>query len=293
MLPVRSSKVSEKLVFLPETDDAEPSGKWDYMNEEEEGPLRDEDLLEPEGEEEEEETPSRVPPRKSYAERLPKARRAEKFARVTAYCTADAYRLKATSQFLKEVHGARTKLYDECLYVAYHLPLLPGQGGYRVQSSPALKNPGGKPALDVEIERSEQTTYREGYFDSFQQDHNPNAGEGGERPMSGDGEGQRADGERPMSPTSNPQDGQQRMDMNSVAEMYIFSYGVVVFWNFTERQEKEILADMAFCADKGMQLVTGPLDEDDFESEEFNFEYSSKTRSPRVSGSESMGMDKC
>lgn len=271
VLPIRSSKVSEKLVFLPETDETD-AAHWDYQEEEEEGPLRDDE--EESRDQDDSETVSRVPPRKSYAERLPKARRAEKFARVTAYCTADAYRLKATSKFLKEVHGARTKLYDECLYVAYHLPLLPGSAGYRVRSSPAVKNPGGQPALDVEIERSEQTNYHEGYFDSYDgktDDRDEHARE--QRRQSEEHEHQ----ERPTSPRDS-----ERMDMNAVAEMFIFSYGVVVFWNFTERQEKEVLADLAFSEDKGMQLISGPMSEDDFESEEFNFEYSSKTRSPRV-----------
>ena len=33
----------------------------------------------------------------------------------------------------------------------------------------------------------------------------------------------------------------------NVAEMFVFSYGVVVFWNFTEKQEKDLLADLAFA----------------------------------------------
>jgi uncharacterized Rmd1/YagE family protein len=30
--------------------------------------------------------------------------------------------------------------------------------------------------------------------------------------------------------------------------VFVFSYGVVVFWNFTERQEKDILADLTFAS---------------------------------------------
>ncbi|KAI5785937.1 hypothetical protein EDC01DRAFT_662143 [Geopyxis carbonaria] len=278
VLPIRSSKVSEKLVLLPETIDGEAT--WDYQEEDEEGPIRndEEEALE----QEDVETSSRVPPRKSYAERLPKSRRAEKFSRVTAYCTADAYRLKGTSKFLREVHGARTKLYDECLYVAYHLPLLPGSEGYRTKSSPALKNPGGKPVLDVEIERSEQRNYHEGYFETYDQRRYSADEEGPEgashedrRPSSTDED--HVEHSRPES----PKDG-HRMDMNSVGEMFVFSYGVVVFWNLTERQEKDILADLTFAGDKREQLIVGPMTEEDFESEEFHFEYSSKTRSPRI-----------
>jgi uncharacterized Rmd1/YagE family protein len=71
--------------------------------------------------------------------------------------------------------------------------------------------------------------------------------------------------------------------MKGFADMFIFSYGVVVFWNFTEKQEKDILADLTFAhSDKGQTLISGPMKEEDFETEEFHFEYSKKTRSPRV-----------
>ena len=284
-LPSRSSKVSEKLVLIPETEEDEV-GRWDYQEEDEDGPLRDDEDDSRLSPEEGDETAGRLPPRKSYAERLPKSRRAEKFSRVTAYCTADAYRLKSASTFLKEAHHARTKLYDECLYVAYHLPLLAGGEGCRLRSSPALKNPGGKPVLDVEIERSEQRNYHEGYFDeeyrgrrdSVEEDREP-----GNRP-SGDctnNQEESADIERHERPRS-PKDSHNAMDMNGIAEMFVFSYGVVVFWNFTERQEKDILADLTFAPGHGSPLISGPMREEDFETEEFHFEYSSKTRSPRV-----------
>ncbi|KAL9124237.1 MAG: hypothetical protein Q9217_006418, partial [Psora testacea] len=109
-LPARSTKVSEKLVLLPETapEEVEIEEKADFEEDNEEAPTRDD-------EEELRKTSGRKG--KSYAERLPKARRAEKLARVTAYCTAQAYKLKSTAAFLKQRHVARTKLYDDCLYV--------------------------------------------------------------------------------------------------------------------------------------------------------------------------------
>ncbi|KAL7272284.1 Sad1-interacting factor 3 [Rhizina undulata] len=285
-LPVRSSKLSEKLVLLPET--ADQHGEWRYDEDEgDDVPIKDD----------EEEWRNRledddsVPPRKSYAERLPKSRRAEKLSRVTAYCTADGYRLNATSKFLREKHAARTKLYDECLYCAYHLPLMRGVDGCRVRSSPVLKSPGGKPVLDVQIEESEQRDYHEGYFDSSYQrqwqasgsEHTDGEEDGGAK-LPEDArfneerrEREREENERPESPRG------QQMDMKSFAEMFVFSYGVVVFWNFTERQEKDILADLTFAGgDMGTSLISGPMKEEDFETEEFHFEYSSRTRSPRI-----------
>ena len=79
-------------------------------------------------------------------------------------------------------------------------------------------------------------------------------------------------------------------DAYRFAEMFIFSYGVVVFWNFTERQEKDVLADLTFSYSLNpksniaapLPLATFPLDEEDFETEEFHFEYNNEISRPRV-----------
>lgn len=280
-LPARSTKVSEKLVLLPETTDgvADIEEKEDYDEDNEAEPTKDdEEALRTTGGRK----------GKSYAERLPKARRAEKLARVTAYCTAQAYKLKGTATFLKDQHGARTKLYDDCLYIVYHLPLLPGKAGYRIRSSPVLKSPGGKAVLDEEIERSERRDYGEGYFEE----------------STGESYGVRISGsESPQQERSKADDNDYRQSRHEAtsdaerssspsralthafrfAEMFVFSYGVVVFWNFTEHQEKDVLADLTFSeSETRIPLVTGAQSEEDFETEEFHFEYNPETPRPRV-----------
>ena len=281
-MPARSTKVSEKLVLLPEAapEDGEMEEKADYGEDNEAVPTQDdEEILRKTGGKK----------GKSYAERLPKARRAEKLSRVTAYCTAQAYKLKGTAAFLKDKHGARTKLYDDCLYVVYHLPLLPGNGMYRVRSSPVLKSPGGKAILDEEIERSERRDYGEGYFEE---------GDGESFGVKGneDNEGQRRLSEDENLPNGyHPDQREQHNDettsnlygvgpnASKFAEMFVFSYGVVVFWNFSERQEKDVLADLTFSeSETGIPLVSGAQREEDFETEEFHFEYSPETPRPRV-----------
>ncbi|KAL8846181.1 MAG: hypothetical protein Q9221_008710 [Calogaya cf. arnoldii] len=287
-MPARSTKVSEKLVLLPDTgdaDDEEVEEKADYDEDNDEAPTRDnEEVL----------RRTRGKKGKSYAERLPKARRAEKLARVTAYCTAQACKMKGTAQFLKDQHGARTKLYDDCLYTVYHLPLLPGTEGYRVKSSPLLKSSGGKTLLDEEIERNEGRDYGEGFFEAEnaetfsvrgnEEDEsntptetNHTSHRHSETPDDHDGRRESTGSARSMSPT------RVSPDAFTFAEMFVFSYGVVVFWNFTERQEKDVLADLTFSeSETGVTLVTGPQDEEDFETEEFHFEYSPETPRPRV-----------
>lgn len=281
-MPARSTKVSEKLVLLPETaGEPDIEEKDDYEEDNDGAPLLDNDR-------ELRRTGGRKG--KSYAERLPKSRRAEKLARVTAYCTAQAYKLKGTAAFLKDQHGARTKLYDDCLYAVYHLPLLPGIKGFRIRSSPVLKTPGGKALLDEEIERSELRDYGEGFFEDdggerFGVRGNEPAEESPKESSLGFREGnleppREGPNDKPGCPTS-PQG--VAPDAFMFAEMFVFSYGVVVFWNFTERQEKDILADLTFSeSETGITLAARVLNEEDFETEEFHFEYSPETPRPRV-----------
>ncbi|GJD02692.1 sporulation protein rmd8 [Colletotrichum higginsianum] len=285
-MPSRTTKISEKLVLLPETDD-KPGSDEDLDEEaskmareieaEENRPLRDEelDVLRKRG----------GIRGKSYAERLPKVQRKEKLARLTAYCTAQSYKMKSTAEFLRTKHDAKTKLYDDCLYVVYSLPLLNGTEGYRVRSRPIVKTPGsGKTVLDMEIERSEQRDYHEGYFEDAVDTGSPMHGS----PMNGNG----VYGDGSSSPRHHREQSPDDLNISPMAripdaklfaEMFLFSYGVVVFWNFTEHQEKDILADLTFAQNEnGLSLLTRPLDEDDFETEEFHFEYSHDVKRPRI-----------
>jgi uncharacterized Rmd1/YagE family protein len=294
-VPSRTTKVSEKLVLLPEA----PEEKDDEIQSDEEllrqasiahgaldedRPLKDEelDVLRKRG----------GIRGKSYAERLPKVQRGEKVARLTAYCTAQAYKIQATAEFLKTKHEAKTKLYDDCLYTVYHLPLLPGVEGFRLRSRPILRTPGtGKTVLDLEIERSERRDEHEGFWDEYSY-----ATQGlGDSPTSA-GILQQAVGDSDLlehtSATHGDRDNPRvavspinRLvpDAKNFGEMFVFSYGVVVFWNFTEHQEKDILADLTFAEhETGISLATRPLDEMDFETEEFHFEYSPDVKRPRV-----------
>ncbi|KAG5804507.1 hypothetical protein H9Q74_011984 [Fusarium xylarioides] len=288
-MPSRTTKISEKLVLLPETGDNDDDVDDEIESEsvlarrvqdDENRPLKDEelDVLKKRG----------GIRGKSFAERLSKMQRTDKVSRLTAYCTAQAYKIKPTAEFLRKKHEAKTKIYDDCLYVIYALPLLNGTDGYRVRSRPILKTPGtGKTVLDLEIERSEQRDHHEGYFEDDAYE-NPSPERGHEMPSHLT--------DRPSTPErSNPfrhDDDVSSMnrlapDAKNFAEMFVYSYGVVVFWNFTEHQEKDILADLTFAdADAtengATSLLTRPLDQEDYETEEFHFEYSADIKRPRI-----------
>ena len=344
-LPARSSKTSEKLVLLPEADDDEGPEAFEE-EEEDEGPPRDEELKR---------RRERLPGKgKSDAERLPKSQRQAdpQLARVTAYCTAQSFKLRSTAQFVRDQHGAKTKLYDDVLYCVYQLPLLGGSDGYRVRSSPVVKNPGGRSILDEQIEMNEQRQYREGWMvdsdeysvrgnegytspqrpdamerqRSYEHEHEVRHANGENTPYTNAGWNGEPEGERisrQSSDSSNALSGYPSPSSSinpqaySVAELYIFSYGVAVFWNFTANQEKDLLADLTFSAQSAnpnapggrstnasgntvgsssisqkaaalapastsLPLMTRPLDEDDFETEEFHFQYDSSVPKPRI-----------
>ncbi|ETI20034.1 hypothetical protein G647_09049 [Cladophialophora carrionii CBS 160.54] len=291
-MPARSTKTSEKLVLLPEAvEEDDEKGEFGPGADTDKGPPRDdEDYRKPGGER-----------FKSYAERLPKSRRTEKeLPRVTAYCTAQAYKLQSTATFVRQRHGARAKLYDDCLYCAYHLPLIPGNDGYRLRSSPPVQSAKGGTVLDEAIARSEQRDYREPYYAEEEEQHSVRGNyTPDEQPVDLDRSnadelepprlnGQRRDSNH--SQRSNSPGGGQSFDAYRFAEMFVFSYGVVVFWNFSERQEKDVLADFAFATIvdpntnivSPLTLTTNALEEEDFETEEFHFEYNNEISRPRV-----------
>ena len=304
-VPGRTTKVSEKLVLLPEAVQAD-----DEADEEDEDYAEDNDRA-PERDDEEARRRTGAVKGKSYAERLPKARRAERLARVTAYCTAQSYRLKAAAAFLRDHHGAQAKLYDDCLYAVFQLPLLQGTDGYRVRSSPASQHSLAAAGRD-EVERIEGRDYDEHVFEDRERFDVP--ADGAKSPQRSG-----IDGQNDSRPEANGRHDSDRSERSgggraakippealTVAELYIFAYGVAVFWNFSLAQEKDVLADLTFYGSSSTTgaaatsplspksprarpaptspapLVVAPQSEADFETEEFHFEYAPGAPRPRV-----------
>lgn len=355
-IPQRTTKLSEKLVLIPE--DITPAFQFED-EEEEDGPPRD-------GQDEEHE--SERERRRTYAERLPKERRTDKFPRLTAYCVSDAIRLLATAEFLRENHKILPRIYQEALYAPYYLPLLPGDEDTRVQSSP-----GGVQAMERMIDHSEQVDHHYEYYSGLEtnaESTNSSSGNQGQNNNNSQNQDSDFDPSEPQdfSPPSrspflsknaepqestllhnqsedvisssvsipgfesqeadtevdvansedknseiyeNPQeeeDGEypailldttgkitpplESADTSKHAEIFIFTYGVIVFWNFTEQQEKDILADLNFARTdpspmststaSSSSLIVRPIDEEDIETEELHFTYSKHTVKPRI-----------
>ncbi|KAF9347311.1 hypothetical protein BGX34_003249 [Mortierella sp. NVP85] len=154
-VPLRTTKVSQKLVLLPEEDEEAEEEHTDYP----EGPFSDteQDLFRDESDYRNRRRGlhGRVA---THSELLTKEQRhAKGLARVVAYCTADGYDIERLSAFLKANHEVHPRGYDEALYVAYHFPLLPGKST-RYKSGPPVRSPGGGSVLDKQLERYEENT---------------------------------------------------------------------------------------------------------------------------------------
>ncbi|KAM3582936.1 Sad1-interacting factor 3 [Umbelopsis sp. WA50703] len=106
--PLRSTKVSQKLVLFPGADD----------------PGIDEDVEYQDGASNAMPQDSHVSGSRTIAERMTKDQRDfSNLPRVSAYCTAEAYDMKELDAFLRQQHYVSPRLYDECLYARYHFPL--------------------------------------------------------------------------------------------------------------------------------------------------------------------------
>ncbi|RDB30684.1 Sporulation protein RMD8 [Hypsizygus marmoreus] len=148
--PQRTSKTSQKLVVLPSAPQTKP-----LLTE------ADEDLTLGY------ETDAGVREYKSQAERMTKEQREEAgFKRLTAYCVAESFRTKLLASFLKREHNVSPRVFDEALYVVYHLPLLPGYGpDTNVRSSAPSRAMPGKSFLS-HLSEAEEDGYQGTYFTS-------------------------------------------------------------------------------------------------------------------------------
>jgi uncharacterized Rmd1/YagE family protein len=245
---------------------------------------------------------------RSRAELMAKEKRADEFPRTTAYFICEQFNLLAVSKFLRENHEVKPRLYEEALYVHYALPLLPGTDGYRVKSNNSAKMLPNKRYMEKMINKTEQTNHLYEYYsgvetpedaqnysmDPEQETNTPfDPSEPQFFPPEEDNVEDSNSGESKSStPASDNESGNSKLDSSSHhnqseiskhhAEMFIFEYGIVVFWNFSEIHEKNILADLAFASDEPDDLVINPIDEQDIETEEFHFEYDSNIQRPRI-----------
>ncbi|RXK37874.1 cytoplasmic protein [Tremella mesenterica] len=166
-LPVRTSKTTERHVFLPEDPQLAPLPISPMGSRTDLAPPRRASTSSSA-------TPHSYHDERSDAEKMTKRERDENhLPRLTAYNTADGYRLKLLQAFLKREHGVGVvRVFDDCIYAVYNLPLLPGYGAStKLRSSPALGSPGGVSLLE-RMTLAEDLGYNDSYFPVEENSHN-------------------------------------------------------------------------------------------------------------------------
>ncbi|CAE6470274.1 unnamed protein product [Rhizoctonia solani] len=259
MKPQRTSKTSQKLVVLPSDVQVQPL------------PPSREPLTDGEG-------PSTFDGHhRSEGERMGKEQRQRAgYKRLTAYCVADAFRMKLLSAFLKREHGVAPRVFDEAVYAVYHLPLLPGYGQHvNIRSSPAVKSPGGKSILS-KMSEAEEIGYDGTYF-AAGSPGNDFSLEGGGYISSSPPTSRKPQRKAPRIQYRVDSDHWQTGDENDIADVIFFDYGVVVFFGLEETQEQDILEDLHNAG-----ILQGRRSENDWEMEECHYEYDPSAPSPRV-----------
>lgn len=295
----RTSKTSQKLVVLPSAPQTKPLL----------GDL-DEDLTLGH------ETNAGVREYKSQAERMSKEQREDAgFKRITAYCVAESFKTKLLASFLKREHNVMPRVFDEAVYVMYHLPLLPGYGpDTNVRSSLPASASKGQSFLS-RLSEAEENGYQGSYFIS--QAARPSSSLEGyissSSPIDTRKVPQSASTENDMFASSSEAEIVQEEPENSsaaftssaseteteavpqrqvrwetspprpkpveaeVAEVVFFEYGVVVFFGLEERQERDILEDIERAG-----IVKRPIEGKDWEVEECHFTHDPQIAYPRI-----------
>ncbi|KAF6069122.1 hypothetical protein FOB64_003470 [Candida albicans] len=259
-LPSRTSKTSQKLVLIPDhqrSPSPPTSSMHDTGNSAANAELQAQMM-------------------RSRAELMPKEKRAEEFSRMTAYFICEEFNLTEVAKFLRKKHEVKPRLYDEALYVPYALPLLPGSDGVRVKSNNTAKLLAKNKYMETMINKNEQKTHLYEYYSGVETPEDANN-------YSMDPEFENVDSNTPFEP-SEPQYFAPPLETSRDvskhhAEMFVFEFGVIVFWNFSEIHEKNILADLAFSDE---DLLINPIDEQDIETEEFHYEYDHQILRPRI-----------
>ena len=209
------------------------------------------------------------------AARLGKADR-YRLPRVTAYCTASAYRLDGLLKFLKgrmRTRGANPKQFDECIYTPYNYGRLKKNAITDEVDSAVIDVPEDIESLRPSSERRFSDSAVE--VDANRQhtrdeliDLHTEAGETSLEPGLKNSESSILD--HTMSSLSAPHTPRpDTLDFDTqvhTPEVFLFEYGTVVIWGMTLEQEQRFLKDIS-------KFESEKLAEDDVQTENFNFYY--------------------
>ncbi|KAI8373335.1 hypothetical protein BD560DRAFT_446370 [Blakeslea trispora] len=333
--PLRSTKVSQKLVLFPQStaDDAETNMKstlpietvhpeQDETEVDEYDPyvheLRRVSVGEQQWQDEQSQPRTAGVPlpiewtfgSRTPAERMTKdERESAMLPRAAAYYTGEGYDLTRLRPFLRQHHRVAPRLYDECLYAAYHFPLktlrpdkdnlfnirvqsqTPSHQltamdeeemdydedhiGRAIQTPTVIQPRPGQPFPDYydkpyhTSEDAKDTTQQDLYHRPFDQipsheDKQKDAFDSADHATVVE-----SDPQVQTTIVREPFKG---------GEVFIFDYGVVVFWNFRRAEELLMLEDF-------MKFSVEPFrdnPDEDMQIEEIHFQYDTSQMKPRI-----------
>ena len=206
------------------------------------------------------------PTARRAAARLGKADR-DRLPRVTAYCTANSYRLEGVMRFLKsrdKTRGANPKLFDECVYSPFDYQYEKKQADQQAQTRDGRRTDGS----GQHQQQQHRSTSERRYSDSAVEveEHGNNIRE--DLIDFRDEEVNRAQSTSNIPKSSVTQD-EEGLDLDTTVhtpEVFLFDYGTVVIWGMTPAEETRFLADVA-------KFATAILSAEDRQVENFNFYY--------------------
>ncbi|CAG8528779.1 8474_t:CDS:10 [Dentiscutata erythropus] len=180
---------------------------------------------------------------------------------VSFYDSTDAERMPKESREIKKYPRATAYCTAEGYYLKKLMNFLSDEHNVqpigrntKISSSTAIQSPNGRSFMESQIENYENNEDNSYFVMSENEDSYDNVGISESLP-------------KPIQNT-----------LSNIGEVFFFDYGVVVFWNMTEDQEKIILDDIAMS-----KVSVRSLKADDIECETFHFQYDlTSTRQPRI-----------
>ncbi|KAJ8660225.1 hypothetical protein O0I10_004085 [Lichtheimia ornata] len=247
--PVRSTKLTQKLVLFPPKS-VDPSVGMEHVLD---AMAHDAEAAAESPSDEQQPLHAPAVPRTAAEHMTQDERDLANLSRVTAYCTGEGYNVTSLRAFLRQHHHVSPRLYDECLYAAYHYPLWTLRPGKENLLNVRIRSASPHPGMDHEEDDEEEMNYEE---DSYQDEDDNSSNK--TRRKSGD------------------KDAASSLFLGG--ELFVFDYGVVVFWNFHRAQELLMLEDLS-------QFSIRPFRDnpnEDMQIEEMHFQYDTSQIKPRI-----------
>jgi uncharacterized Rmd1/YagE family protein len=198
------------------------------------------------------------------AARLGKADR-DRLPRVTAYCTANAYRMDSLMKFLKgrtKTRRTNPKQFDECIYSPFDYNKSKSERRSSIGSNNGKDDSNGLiPTSERDRRKSDSAIEVDGNMQTRREELIDLTTPAGETAID-------------LAESSSPVADRQRLEIENpdfdtqvhVPEVFLFEYGTVVIWGMSLAQEQRFLKDIS-------KFETEKLSDEDVQIEDFNFYY--------------------